>query len=141
SLTYAKMWRLCDLVREGKTYIATHPDKNCPTEGGFMPDIGAMIAFVEASTGRLPDAIVGKPHRLILDGLVAKTGLPLEQLCMVGDRLYTDIALGEHGILTVLLLSGETHEKDLEDSPHKPDLVMRDLAELTDTLANLPHQP
>ena len=39
TLTYNKLWKLCDLVREGLPYIATHPDFNCPTENGFMPDI------------------------------------------------------------------------------------------------------
>ncbi|MGB7872826.1 MAG: HAD-IIA family hydrolase [Anaerolineales bacterium] len=62
TLTYAKLWKLCDLVRAGVRYIATHPDYNCPTETGFMPDIGATIAFVKASTGREPDLIVGKPN-------------------------------------------------------------------------------
>ncbi len=61
TLTYAKLWKLCELVRAGVPYIATHPDYNCPTETGFMPDIGATIAFVEASAGREPDLVVGKP--------------------------------------------------------------------------------
>ena len=46
TLTYAKLWKLCDLVRAGRPYFATHPDLNCPTPSGFMPDIGATIAFV-----------------------------------------------------------------------------------------------
>ncbi|MEE4195159.1 MAG: HAD family hydrolase, partial [Anaerolineae bacterium] len=45
TLTYEKLWKICDFVREGKPYIATHPDNNCPTPTGFMPDIGAMIAL------------------------------------------------------------------------------------------------
>jgi len=43
TLTYQKLWNLCDFVRTGLPYIATHPDNNCPIEGGYMPDIGAMI--------------------------------------------------------------------------------------------------
>ena len=43
-LTYQKLWKLCDYVRAGIPYIATHPDFNCPIETGFMPDIGATIA-------------------------------------------------------------------------------------------------
>jgi HAD superfamily hydrolase (TIGR01450 family) len=54
TLNYAKMTRVCDLVRAGLTYVATHPDFNCPTETGFAPDIGAIIAFIEASAGRRP---------------------------------------------------------------------------------------
>lgn len=43
SLTYAKMCRICDLVREGLPYISTHPDYNCPTETGFIPDAGQSM--------------------------------------------------------------------------------------------------
>ena len=55
------MTKVCDLVRAGLPYVATHPDFNCPTETGFAPDIGAIIAFIEASAGRRPDVILGKP--------------------------------------------------------------------------------
>ena len=109
TLTYEKLWKLCDLVRMGLPYIATHPDFNCPTETGYMPDIGAMIAFVRASTGREPDLVVGKPNRMIVDAVSQKLGLPIDEMAMVGDRLYTDIALGANsGITTCLVLSGET---------------------------------
>jgi HAD superfamily hydrolase (TIGR01457 family) len=130
TLTYEKLWKLCDFVREGRPFIATHPDFNCPTETGFMPDIGAMIALVEASTGRRPDVIVGKPNTPIVEAMVEKSGFAVEQLGMIGDRLYTDIALGESGLTTVLVLSGETHESDLAGSEFKADYVMQDLAEL-----------
>ncbi len=129
TLTYQKLWSLCDFVRAGVTYIATHPDFNCPTETGFMPDVGAMIAFVKAATGREPDLVVGKPNRLIVDAAALKMNLPVSQLAMIGDRLYTDIALGQaSGIATVLVLSGETKQEDLEDSPFKPDYVFDNLA-------------
>ena len=130
TLTYEKLWKLCDLVSAGVPYIATHPDLNCPTEDGFKPDIGAMIAFVAASTGRQPDAIIGKPNAPIVEALAAKTGFPIQTHCMVGDRLYTDIALGQWGVPTVLVLSGETKKKDLAGSVYKPDLVVKDVAAL-----------
>jgi 4-nitrophenyl phosphatase/NagD protein len=137
TLTYEKLWKLCDLVRKGVPYIATHPDVNCPVEGGFMPDIGATIAFVEASAGRRPDVIIGKPYAPIVEALVSRTGHPVEALCMVGDRLYTDIALGSAGLTTVLVLSGETKTEDLAGSQYKPDYVVRDLAELLIILQGL----
>lgn len=134
TLTYAKLWKLCDLVRSGLPYLATHPDFNCPVEGGFMPDIGAMIAFVEASTGRKPDIIIGKPYLPIVEALSARTGLPAQKLTMIGDRLYTDIALGKAGMTTVLVLSGETGSEDLLHSPFEPDYIMSNLAELLETI-------
>jgi HAD superfamily hydrolase (TIGR01457 family) len=109
TLTYAKLWRLCDFVRAGAPYIATHPDFNCPTETGYMPDIGAMIAFIAASTGRQPDMVIGKPNRMMVDAAAEHVGIPVHEMCMIGDRLYTDIALGaEAGIPTILVLSGES---------------------------------
>ena len=65
TITYNKLRLLCDAVRAGLPYIATHPDYNCPVAGGFIPDIGAVIAFVKASTGRDPDAVIGKPNAYI----------------------------------------------------------------------------
>jgi 4-nitrophenyl phosphatase len=138
TLTYAKLHRLCDLLVAGVPYIATHPDVNCPTETGFIPDIGAMIEMIAASTGRRPDVTIGKPNRPIVEAVARKVNLPVERIAMVGDRLYTDIALGQAGLLTVLVLSGETRLVDLEDSAVRPDLVMAHLAQLAETLRALP---
>lgn len=130
TLTYGKLRKLCDFVREGYPYIATHPDINCPTEEGFMPDIGAMMALVKASTGRDPDVIIGKPHPPIIEALVEKTGYSPSEITMVGDRLYTDIALGQAGIQTILVLTGETNLEDLDTSPHQPDLIFEGIKDL-----------
>ena len=135
TLTYAKLWKLCDLVRAGLPYIATHPDLNCPTENSLMPDIGAMIAFVKASTGREPDEIIGKPNRWMVEAAGQKMGLALEDLGMIGDRLYTDIALGQtSGILTVLVLSGETTAEDAAASIHIPDYTFPHIGAVADWL-------
>jgi 4-nitrophenyl phosphatase len=94
-----------------------------------------MIAFVNAATSRLPDLVVGKPNRLIVDAAAVKMNLPVSQLAMIGDRLYTDIALGQtSGITTVLVLSGETRLEDLEASPFRPDYIFQNLAGVADWL-------
>ncbi|MGB4594379.1 MAG: HAD-IIA family hydrolase [Anaerolineaceae bacterium] len=130
-LTYPRLKRFCDLVREGLPYIATHPDINCPVEGGFAPDTGAFMALIEASTGRKADVVIGKPNPLIMVGLAERLGVEPCEMVMVGDRLYTDIALGTTaGVGTVLVLSGETSREDLEKSVYQPDLVCENLAEL-----------
>ena len=99
-------------------YVATHPDLNCPTETGFAPDIGAIIAFVEASAGRQPDVIIGKPNAGIVEDALRITGLRREELAMVGDRLYTDIATGARfGITSILVLTGEATLAEVESSP------------------------
>ena len=132
TLTYEKIKQLCNFVRAEIPYIATHPDINCPTEDGFIPDIGSVIALVEASTGRTPDVIIGKPHPPIVEAIVEKTGFTPDEIIMVGDRLYTDIALGQAGLTTVLVLSGETKQREIEESPYKPDYVVNDISGLND---------
>ena len=135
TLTYAKLTRVCDLVRAGLPYVATHPDFNCPTDGGFIPDIGATIAYVEASTGRRPDVVIGKPNAGIVDAALARTGLRREELAMVGDRLYTDIATGARfGMTSILVLTGEASRADAEAFEPKPDLMVERLASLIEYL-------
>ena len=135
TLDYAKMTRVCDLVRAGLPYIATHPDFNCPTETGFIPDIGAIMAFIEASTGRRPDLIVGKPHTGIVEAAKRRTGLSCNEMAMVGDRLYTDIETGlRSGMLSILVMSGETTEEMLAESKTVPDLKFDRLADMVPLL-------
>jgi 4-nitrophenyl phosphatase len=130
AVTYAKLWKFCNLIRAGTPYIATHPDINCPTEGGYMPDIGSTIAFVAASTGKQPDVVIGKPNQPIVDAIVEKIRIPLEKIAMVGDRLYTDIAMCRTGIRTILVLSGETSREDALKSEFQANLIVQDIEEL-----------
>ena len=130
TLTYEKLTALCNAVRAGLPYIATHPDFNCPVKGGFIPDIGGVIALVEACTGRRPDVVIGKPNGEIAAAAAARFGLPLGDVCMVGDRLYTDIALGQCGIKTALVLSGETTLQDYETSAIRADFVFGGIGDM-----------
>ncbi len=131
TLDYKKMTRVCDLVRAGLPYIATHPDFNCPTETGFAPDIGAIMAFIEASAFRRPELIVGKPNTGIVEAALRRTGLKTGEMAMVGDRLYTDIETGlRSGMLSILVMSGETTEEMLAKSETVPDLKFGRLADM-----------
>lgn len=124
SLTYEKMCKVCDFVRAGLPYLATHPDYNCPTENGFIPDVGAIHAFIHASAFRYPDRIIGKPYGDMMEYLTRRTGVKKEQTAMVGDRLYTDIAAGRNnGLWSILVLSGETALSDVPAAEVKPHLI------------------
>ncbi len=131
TIDYGKMCKVCDFIRAGLPYLATHPDYNCPTENGFIPDAGAIHAFIHASTGRYPDRIVGKPNGDIVDFLLERTGAARSRTVMVGDRLYTDIAAGvRNGLRTALVLSGEASLEELEKSEVKPDLIFHSVKEM-----------
>ena len=129
--SYPDLVRLCDLVRSGVPYIATHPDLVCPTRAGCVPDIGALTAYVEAAAGRRPDEIIGKPSRAIIDYTLRILGARAEETCVVGDRLYTDIRSGvDNGLAGIFVLSGEAQLADLPSSEVVPDLIFDSVKEI-----------
>ena len=131
SFHYRDLCRLCDLVREGLPYVATHPDFNCPTKTGFIPDIGSLSAYVEASTGRRPDQVVGKPEAEIIEYALEMLGARKEETCVIGDRLYTDVKSGvNNGLTGILVLSGEANLKDIPFSDVRPHLVFDSVKEM-----------
>lgn len=134
SLDYRKMCKVCDHVRAGLPYLATHPDYNCPTDTGFIPDAGAIHAFIHASAFRYPDRIIGKPNADIIDYLCTRVHTKREEIAMVGDRLYTDIAAGRNnGLKSILVLSGEASMEDVQESDVLPHLIfdsVKDIAAL-----------
>lgn len=135
TLTYEKLEKACRFIARGVPFIATHPDLNCPTEDGFIPDCGAMIAFIEASTGISP-LVVGKPNAAIVDAVFARKPFKSSEMAIVGDRIYTDVATGKNaGILSVLVLSGETKEHQLASANLTPDLVFANLGMLARAVA------
>ena len=130
TLTYDKLEKACRYIREGAEFISTHPDFNCPVEGGFIPDSGAICALITASTGKLP-RYFGKPYEDTLQIIEEFSGVAREDMVVVGDRLYTDIALGaKHGVASVLVLSGETTLEDLEGSEVQPSVIVQNVGEL-----------
>lgn len=135
TLTYEKLWGACEYISEGVEYIATHPDFNCPLANNkFMPDAGAMAAFIEASTGKTP-VVIGKPNKEIVESIASKYSLDKKEMVMVGDRLYTDIKTGENaGIVSVLVYSGETKEEDYKASETKADYVFNSVKDMIDLL-------
>lgn len=131
TLDYQKMCKVCDFVRAGLPYLATHPDYNCPTETGFIPDAGAIHAFIHASAFRYPDRIIGKPNVDIVNYLMKRVGADKEQIAMVGDRLYTDVATGvNHGLKGILVLSGEATLKDAKKSEVVPHLIFESVRDM-----------
>ena len=130
TLDYKKLVTCCDLIAKGAFYIATHPDMTCPMENGYLPDIGSFMKLIEGTTGRLPDLICGKPHKVIADCVSMMTGVPLSKTAMVGDRLTTDIRFGiDNGLKSVLTLTGETTLDMYKKSGLTVDKLINSIAE------------
>lgn len=134
-LTYQKLVRANELLCGGAYYIATHPDKACPAKGCSLPDVGSFIELLRASSGRVPNVIVGKPYPTMSEILEKRLKISAEEMLMVGDRLSTDIAFGlNSGMKTALVLSGETSRELYEKSDVKADAALKDMNELVNLL-------
>ncbi|MAE76088.1 MAG: HAD family hydrolase [Planctomycetes bacterium] len=134
-LTFAKLGKLTSLVRSGIPYYATHLDVVCPTPHGDLPDIGTFMKVVEMTTGQMPLRTFGKPDPDFITGVLEAAGIALEDAVVIGDRLYTDIALGADPRLTsVLVLSGETTRSDYEFADVDADVVVRSVGTLMNYL-------
>lgn len=135
TLTYEKISKACHCIRNGCIYYGINPDWNCPMEGGtFIPDCGSMAKLVEASTGKFPE-FFGKPSKHTLDYIIEKTGYQPREIAIVGDRLYTDIAVADGSPVTsILVLSGESTIEDVGHSTIKPDIILESLKELSNVL-------
>ena len=139
TLTYAKLERACHLLRAGLPFIATHPDKVCPTADGPIPDTGSMIALLRTATGRRP-LVVGKPQPRMARMALGKLGpdYAARDVAIVGDRLYTDMRMGRRaGLTTICVLSGETTRADLAATRDKPDYVLPSIRELAKKLGDV----
>ena len=136
TLRYKKLATATHWLRAGLPYIATNPDRVCPTEDGYIPDCGATAALLEAATGRTPEYI-GKPNAAMVRLGLEKLGASDQRLgtAMVGDRLYTDIAMAHAaGITGVLVLSGETTEAAAAVADPPPHHVCSSVAALHEAL-------
>ncbi|HEX3000055.1 MAG TPA: HAD-IIA family hydrolase [Armatimonadota bacterium] len=130
TVTYEKLKRACLLIHSGVPFMATHPDRNCPTDEGPIPDCGALTALISTATG-VQAEVVGKPHAGMATAAAQRINLPLERIAMVGDRLYTDIKLAVDNQMTgILVLSGETSRADLAGSSVQPHHVLPSIASL-----------
>ncbi|MSU59159.1 MAG: HAD-IIA family hydrolase [Pedosphaera sp.] len=135
-LTYSRLCRAAYWIKRGKPFIASHVDRVCPTdEPTVLVDCGAVCAALKAATGRGPDAVLGKPDPRMLRDLLQRHELRPENLAMVGDRLYTDMAMAERAsALGILVLTGEATAQ--EAAQHMPplDLIVPDIARLGELL-------
>jgi NagD protein len=131
TLTYARLCRAAWWIQQGKPYLATNPDRVCPTDQPtVLVDCGAICALLEKAAGRAPDVVLGKPDPAMLGGILVRHGLRPEHVAMVGDRIYTDILMAHRaGAYGVLVLTGEATAQEAAQANPPPHLVVPSLAE------------
>lgn len=134
-LNYEKVRGACYYISRGYKYIATNCDLKCPIgDDKYIPDCGAIAKLLELATNRTP-LFLGKPDRTIVDSVSQHWNVPISQIACVGDRLYTDIAVGINaGATSICLFTGEAKMSDITTTKFKADYYFDSIKELNEAL-------
>ena len=134
-LTYEKISTASIHMHAGIPLVASHPDMVCPSPDGGLPDVGAYLAMFKATTGHDPVHITGKPNAGMILHKIEALGLDPARCAMVGDRLYTDMAMASRaGVVGILVLSGEATRDDVNmlepGAEQQPTFIVESVDEL-----------
>lgn len=121
------------LRRDGTSFVGTDPDRTIPSsDGELVPGSGAIVGAIAHTTEREPDAVLGKPSERAAAAALDRLGVPAADCLVVGDRLDTDVALGERvGATTAVVRTGVTDDRALDLSGIHPDHVLDSLGAVT----------
>ena len=127
---FEMMKKAAHFIRAGAKFIATNPDVIDPTENGFEPACGSILASIETAGGKKP-YIIGKPNALMMMIARKQLGVHSSETAMIGDRMDTDIVGGiEAGMTTCLVLSGVSTRENIEEFPYRPDHIFNNVGEI-----------
>lgn len=127
---FEHIMRAMNLVNKGAKLIATNSDITGPVEGGFAPACRALVAPIEATTGKKA-YYVGKPNPLMMRTGLQLLGVHSSEAVMIGDRMDTDIIAGiETGLDTALVLTGVSTRETLNEFPYRPRLVLNGIGDI-----------
>jgi phosphoglycolate/pyridoxal phosphate phosphatase family enzyme len=133
-INYRKLTAALRALLSGAELVATNPDDRYPTENGLAPGAGAMIGALTRSSGKKVRVVIGKPSPYMVRLSLKLMGSTADQTAIVGDRLDTDVRVGNRlGLTTILVLTGVASEDDLKrvrGTDMEPDFVIRSLMDL-----------
>ena len=130
SYNFEKIELAVNLVIRGAKLIGTNPDVSGPVENGITPSTKALIAPIEIASGKKA-YYVGKPNPLMMRIALKRLGVKREDAIVIGDRMDTDVICGlESEIDTLLVLSGITDRKGIDQFPYRPQYILNGVKDL-----------
>lgn len=135
-LTYQELQDGCLYLQTNDClFIATNGDYRCPIEDGlYIPDCGGMCEWIYRCTNKKA-TVMGKPNPEIIYYLAKQFNVSLDEVLVVGDRLYTDILVAVNAkVDSLAVLSGESSLEDINNYPHKPTYILNSIKELPELL-------
>lgn len=94
-------------LQNNAKFFAANIDNTCPVEDCEIWDAGLTISQLEKITNRALEINFGKPSEFMMNEILSKLNLPKNKILLIGDRLETDILMGNNfNIDTALVSSG-----------------------------------
>lgn len=110
TLNYKKLEIAANALENGARFFAANIDDTCPVDGGEVLDAGSTISALEKRTHRKLELNFGKPSKFMMDEIMKRLSYHKLKTLLIGDRLETDIAMGnKFGIDTALVSTGVKH--------------------------------
>ena len=107
TLNYEKLEIAARALENGAKFFAANIDDTCPVDDGEVLDAGATISALEKRTHKKLELHFGKPSKFMFEEIKKRIKVDLKQTLLIGDRLETDIALGnKFGIDSALVSTG-----------------------------------
>jgi HAD superfamily hydrolase (TIGR01450 family) len=130
AVTMGDIKKACRQIDGGAAFIATNPDDVIPHEDGLVPHTGAILHAITSATGKKP-FIIGKPSEYLAAYFTALFGCAAGEICVVGDRLDTDMKFARNcGFRACLVLTGITSSHCADSRRKDFDDCFADLREL-----------
>ena len=108
SLDYEQLCCAGHQLRNGAAFVATNRDATIPRGSEIVPHTGAVVAYLEAASGKSP-LVIGKPFSYMLTAALQHLQCKKEDCVVLGDGLDTDYAFAVHnGLDYRVILSGVT---------------------------------
>jgi HAD superfamily hydrolase (TIGR01450 family) len=107
TLNYEKLEIAARALENGAKFFAANIDDTCPVDDGEVLDAGATISALEKRTHKKLELHFGKPSQFMFEEIKKRIKVDLNKTLLIGDRLETDIALGNNfGIDSALVSTG-----------------------------------
>lgn len=131
-MTYDTLTQLMRMMHEGARLIALSQSMFHVTPVGATPGVGPLLQYLHAVTGKRPEIIAGKPSLTFFQYCISRVGVPAAHTAIVGDQMGADMTFAEeYGMVSALVLSGQTTREDLREHAYQPDYVVESVDSLT----------
>jgi len=107
TLDYRKLETAAQALENGAKFFAANIDDTCPVDNGEVLDAGSVISALEKRTHRRLELHFGKPSEFMFNEIKSRLDFNSGNTLLIGDRLETDIAMGnKFGVDTALVSTG-----------------------------------